>query len=96
MIIKYSIGGRSRNRLAGALKWMVVWCCLTPSLVWGGEIHLAILGGDLAKVKTLVQGNAKLVESADENGIKPLHYAALRDQKEIAKYLLEQKADVNA
>jgi hypothetical protein len=61
-----------------------------------GEIHDAARRGDLAKVKTLLQGNPDLVFSKDDIGATPLHYAAAYGQKDVAELLLASKADANA
>lgn len=62
-----------------------------------GPIHDAARTGDLAKVKALVKENPALVSSQDEKyGETPLHFAALNDHKDVAEFLLENKADVNA
>ncbi|UCG30683.1 MAG: ankyrin repeat domain-containing protein [candidate division WOR-3 bacterium] len=60
------------------------------------EIHDASQQGDFDRVKTLVEENAELVNLADETGHTPLHYAAAGGQVEIARFLISEKADVNA
>ncbi|MDH4210229.1 MAG: ankyrin repeat domain-containing protein [candidate division WOR-3 bacterium] len=60
------------------------------------EIHDASQQGDIDRVKTLVEENAELVNLADETGHTPLHYAAAGGQVEIARFLISEKADVNA
>jgi ankyrin repeat protein len=52
--------------------------------------------GDLDKMKILVNGNPALAFERGDFGITPLHVAAWHDQKEVAKFLLANKADVNA
>ena len=70
----------------------LVW----SSLAFGGEIHDAAKGGDLAKVKALLKGNPDLVFSKDEKGVMPLHVAAFVGAKDVVELLLASKADVNA
>ena len=54
------------------------------------SFHEAVKGGDLEKVKTLLEGNPNLVFSADNpNGYTPLHCAALKGQKDVAALLRE-------
>jgi hypothetical protein len=61
------------------------------------SFHEAVKGGDLEKVKTLLEGNPNLVFSADNpNGYTPLHCAALKGQKDVAALLLASKAVINA
>ncbi len=61
------------------------------------QIAQAIKAGDLARVRTVVQTNDKLVNLKDTAfGATPLHWAALKGQLEIASYLLEKGADADA
>ena len=61
------------------------------------EIHDAAQNGDLAKVQALLKDNPQLVFSKDDQtGWTPLHSAAAGGHKEIAEFLLANKADVNA
>jgi len=64
---------------------------------FGDPIHDAARTGDLAKVKSLVQAQPNLVASKDEQfGQTPLHVAAFNDHKDVAAFLIANKADVNA
>jgi ankyrin repeat protein len=74
-----------------ALAWSAPILC--------GEIHDAVEAGDLAKVKTLLKENPKLVLSKDANGWTPLHRAAMLGNegvKDVIELLLANKADINA
>ena len=64
-------------------------------LAFCGEIHDAVIQGDLAKVRTLLKDNPDLVTSVDNNGYTPLYWAALQGRKEVAELLLANKAEVN-
>jgi hypothetical protein len=67
----------------------------TPGLC--GPIHDAARAGDLAKVESLVKEHPDLVSSKDEKrGQTALHIAAFNDRKDVAEFLLANKADVNA
>jgi ankyrin repeat protein/L-ascorbate metabolism protein UlaG (beta-lactamase superfamily) len=60
------------------------------------EIHQAARAGDLAKVQALVTGDAGIVAATDDQGRTPLWHAAQRNRIEVARFLLEHKADPNA
>jgi ankyrin repeat protein len=61
------------------------------------EFHAAARQGDLSKVKALLKDNAALIASKDnENGWTPLHWAVRGDNKDVAAFLLANKAEVNA
>jgi len=72
------------------------------NLAFCGEIHVAAQAGDLAKVKALLKANPDLVngkfndKSAYFDGGTPLLYAACFGRKDIAEFLLANKADPNA
>lgn len=60
------------------------------------EIHKAASKGDMEKVKELLNKDPELVNSKDDNGSRPIHYASLRGHKNIAELLITRGADVNA
>ncbi len=61
-----------------------------------GEIHNAAQIGDLESVRAMVKANPDSVFSKDRYGYTPLHYAAGFGHTEIAKFLLDNKAQANA
>jgi ankyrin repeat protein len=61
-----------------------------------GAIHDAAKGGDLEMLKVLVKHDPDLVFSKDDRGETPLHLAAEWSHKDVAEFLLANKADVNA
>ncbi|MCI0416089.1 ankyrin repeat domain-containing protein [bacterium] len=64
----------------------------------GDQFAIAIESGDLEKIKALVEGGAKadtLIEYG-EHKITPLMKACWDGEMEIATYLMDQGADVNA
>jgi uncharacterized protein len=64
----------------------------------GAQFAVAIESGDLEKIKSLVEGGAKadtLIEYG-EHKITPLMKACWDGELEIATYLMDQGADVNA
>ena len=56
----------------------------------------AVVAGDLAVCKELLEKNAFYVNEADANGMTQLHYAAMSGQTELCKLLLQHgaKADI--
>ncbi len=71
-------------------------------VIYNSEIFEAAADGDLEKVKKLVNANPDLVNSKDNDGgpglyrETALHMAALYDRTDIVKFLLANKADVDA
>ncbi|CAK9050669.1 unnamed protein product [Durusdinium trenchii] len=66
---------------------------------WGrSPLHEAVELGHLKVVEAILSwnGSAQLVSAPDELGWTPLHWAALKGSREIAKSLIEAKASVNA
>jgi ankyrin repeat protein len=63
---------------------------------WVGreQLHLAAQDGDLEKIRELVMAGYP-VNAFDELSFPPLHYAAMGEHFEVAKYLLSVGADVN-
>src|SRR5438132_5428972 len=56
----------------------------------------AIEGGDFATVKVLTSENRQIVNDRGWGDTTPLILAAQNDQTEIAQFLVERGADVNA
>jgi ankyrin repeat protein len=76
-------------RLAALLLIMLCWSF--PGFC--GQIHDAVKNGNLAKAKTMLKGNPKLISSKDGTGRIPLHWACSKD---VAELLLANNSDVNA
>ena len=66
------------------------------SLAFCDEIHDAADSGNLEKVKALLKDNPDLVFSKDTNGWTPLNCAVYSGHRDVAEFLLANKADVNA
>lgn len=81
------------NRKFAFILMAVLACnCLT----FCGEIHDTAEKGDLEKVKALLKEDPNLVFSKDNDGNTPLHSAVKFDHKDVAEFLLANKADVDA
>lgn len=52
--------------------------------------------GALEHIQKMIQDGVYDIKYKDEEGITPLHWAAINNQYTVCKYLLEQGADVNA
>jgi len=59
------------------------------------RLHLAAQDGDLDAVSRLV-AEGEDINAFDDLGKTPLHYAADREHVEVARYLIEHGANVNA
>jgi len=61
-----------------------------------GEIHKAVIKGNLEKVTALLKDHPELLESKNNLQQTPLQVAVIHNQLEIAELLLANGADVNA
>ena len=82
-----------KTRIAAVLLFLT--CSICVSLGWADEIHDAAASGDLEQVKILLQNNSELLNQRDIKTRTPLQYAILNHQTDIARYLIEQNADIN-
>jgi ankyrin repeat protein len=64
--------------------------------VVGEEIHDAARAGDLNKVKSLVAGDVKYVNTKTSRGTTPLHYACISRNADVVRFLIAKGADVTA
>ena len=67
-----------------------------PVALRAQEIFDAIRGGDIAKVKELVEKDTQLVKARNARQSTPLHVAVDLDNEPMARYLIEKGSDVNA
>ncbi len=68
----------------------------TTTNLLAGEIHDAVVSGDLDKVRALLETDPGLLESKDENSNTPLLRACQSGKISVAIFLLDQGANVNA
>ncbi len=59
-------------------------------------LHLAAESGDLIRVKNIVEKVPKSLNLKDERGWSPLHLAVKNGHLEIAKFLMDRGAEINA
>lgn len=60
-----------------------------------GDIHDAVVAGDLARVNEMIVANPELVHQRDSLQRTPAHWAARNGDAEILTLLIEKGADVN-
>lgn len=60
------------------------------------NVFQAASTGNLARVRTLVQADQKIVHARNPNGFTPLHAAALYGQRATAEFVIAEGADPNA
>jgi ankyrin repeat protein len=60
------------------------------------EIHVLTADGELAKIQALVQKQPDLVNRQDQDNWTPLHFAAIGGHLEVAAFLIDRGAEVNA
>jgi hypothetical protein len=72
--------------------------CLIDAVSDHGQsaLHMASYSGSLQTVQVLVQAGANVNCATSFEKLTPLHIACQRDWKQIAKYLIDHGADVNA
>ncbi len=69
---------------------------LTVANLSGSDIHTAVRGGDLEAVKALIADDTSLVNEREGRNFTPLHRAINIADSEIARYLIENGADLEA
>jgi ankyrin repeat protein len=81
--------------LTVAVLWVIGGAALTAVAAEGG-IFEAVEGGDLEAVCRLIQHDPALIEAPDPSGYTPLHYAAYYGHTDIATFLIDRGARVDA
>ena len=69
---------------------------LSATVLRAGQIHDAAAAGDLDKVKALLEADPDLLESGDQWNHTPLQKACGSFQLDVAYYLIDKGANVNA
>ena len=60
------------------------------------QLFTAIQSDDIATIQNLISQNPELVNSKDQRGFTPLIFATYFDKDAIARFLLEEGADIDA
>jgi len=94
-----SNGGRIafRNTVVGLFAGLALLATLgsAPSLQ-AQSVFDAAREGDLEAVRALVEADAELVRAADGSDRTPLHLASLYGRLEVAAFLIDSGADIDA
>ncbi len=61
---------------------------------FGGEIHQAVMAGDMGRVRAMLDRNPGLVNVA-EDGITPVLYAAYQEDRRMVTFLVSRGAQVD-
>ncbi len=83
------------RQLLPALLGVCLFACAKPEPPKYATIDEAIARGDLADVQRHVQADAASVQAGERPNMTPLQMAILRQQQEIALYLIEAGAEVD-
>jgi len=80
------------------MKKIILFCILVaaPIITKAQSIFDAVQANDLEKVKKLIENDKTVIKQKGRYGDTPLHIAALIDNEEIAKLLIEHGADLDA
>lgn len=53
-------------------------------------LHASIVNGDLENVDRILSNDSSLIRAKDENGLYPIHLAAVSNQVEIVEHMIEK------
>jgi len=68
----------------------------TPPTDSEKRLFKAVKAGDLTTVRALIAADPALITARDGDACTPLHYAAWKGHPDVAAFLLDAGADVNA
>ena len=89
------IAGRSPVfRFSACLAFLLTLLASPPLL--SQSVFDAVREGDLETIRTLVTAHAELVSATDDSDRTPLHLAASYGRQEVAAFLLDSGADIDA
>ena len=84
---------RRRRNVSFAMAAVVVWMLSPKALAAKAPVADAAMNGDLEAVRSLLADDAN-VNAAQGDGMTALHWAAFGDDLDLARLLLDTKADV--
>jgi len=97
MKVRCNLGHRRVPFLSPAAPFLILLAALFLALPgYCGPIHDAARDGNLARVKALLKSNPVLLESRDDAGETPLHWAAFWGRVEVADFLIAKGAELHA
>ena len=84
-------------RILNKQRIVVAFVCLVllNSDIAAESIHSAVKNGDMASIEVLVDSDREVLNKQDESGKTPLHHAIEMNHTDIARYLIEQGANIN-
>jgi ankyrin repeat protein len=85
-----------RNSIAILIGILVGSLFAIASLTLSDDIHEFVRKGDLDNVRALIEKDPELVNTKDQDGRTPLHWACRGNKLEVVKFLVEKGADVDA
>ena len=74
----------------------VIFCMVVSLPLLAGDIFQAVKDGDLQKVKAMVAKDPGLVHARGKYLFTPLHVASDKGNLDMAKFLVDKGADINA
>jgi ankyrin repeat protein len=83
-------------QIAKTVKTILLAAILAVPLFGAEEIHEAVKRGDLAAVREILAARPDGIGAVDERGYTPLHVAAREGRLQIASFLIEKGADIEA
>jgi ankyrin repeat protein len=88
--------GEENVSIMAKLQTILVALIFAVPVVGAEEIHDAVKNGDLAAVQRILAAQPDRVNAVNERGYTPLHIAAREGRVEIASFLLDKGADLEA
>lgn len=85
-----------RKNITAFVFIVIVLFSIMPECAFADAIQDAVYGGDLQKVKAIIENDPSWMDFKSEEGWTLLHCAVYNMQVDVAEYLLSKGADVNA
>jgi hypothetical protein len=78
------------------LRLLIIMAVMTNTLLPGQSIHSLAKEGDLRGIVEMLNKDTSLLDAVDDLGYTPLHWALIRAKWDLADYLADNGADINA